>query len=108
MPLGTKVGLCPGHIVLHGDPAPPKKAAALYAFAVYKATSFHISVCYRSNETRAPIANPPNSAQPEVTPTIPPSYIRVRAVVWECGKGQTDRHRQRQCTFHLGYASREM
>jgi len=23
MPLGTKVGLGPGHIVLHGDPAPP-------------------------------------------------------------------------------------
>jgi len=23
MPLGTKVGLSPGHIVLHGDPAPP-------------------------------------------------------------------------------------
>ena len=22
MPLGTKVGLAPGHIVLHGDPAP--------------------------------------------------------------------------------------
>jgi len=21
---------------------------------------------------------------------IPPSYIRVRAVVWECGEGQTD------------------
>jgi len=24
IPLGTKVGLCPGHIVLDGDPAPPK------------------------------------------------------------------------------------
>jgi len=24
MPLGTNVGLGPGHIVLHGDPAPPK------------------------------------------------------------------------------------
>ena len=23
MPLGTVVGLCPGHIVLDGDPAPP-------------------------------------------------------------------------------------
>jgi len=23
-------------------------------------------------------------------PTIPPNYIRVRAVVWECGEGQTD------------------
>ena len=25
MPLDTKVGLCPGHIVLHGDPVPPPK-----------------------------------------------------------------------------------
>jgi len=25
MPLGAKVGLGPGHIVLHGDPAPPTK-----------------------------------------------------------------------------------
>ena len=24
------------------------------------------------------------------SPTIPSSYIRVRAVVWECGEGQTD------------------
>ena len=24
------------------------------------------------------------------TPTIPPSYIRDRAVVWECGEGQAD------------------
>jgi len=26
MPLGMKVGLSPGHIVLHGYPAPPKGA----------------------------------------------------------------------------------
>jgi len=26
MPLGTKVGLGPGHIVLDGDPTPPKAA----------------------------------------------------------------------------------
>jgi len=24
------------------------------------------------------------------TPTIPPSDIRIAAVVWECGEGQTD------------------
>ena len=43
--------------------------------------------------------------------TIPPSYIRVHAVVWECGEGQTDRqtdtHRRPwfsdQYTFRLGY-----
>jgi len=52
------------------------------------------ALCCHSNETRAPIANPPNNAQREGTPTIPPSYIRVRAVVWECGEGQTDTHRQ--------------
>jgi len=48
-------------------------------------------LCCHSNETRAPITNPLNSAQLEGTPSIPPTYIRVRAVVWECGKGQTDR-----------------
>jgi len=47
-------------------------------------------LCCHSNETRAPIANPPKSAQLEGTPTIPRSYVRVRAVVWECGEGQTD------------------
>jgi len=44
--------------------------------------------------------------------TIPPSYIRVPAVVCECGEGQTDRHihtdGRGQYTFRLGYASREM
>ena len=47
------------------------------------------ALCCYSNETRTPIANPPNSAQLEGTPTLP-SYIRVREVVWECGGGQTD------------------
>jgi len=27
MPLGVEVGLGPGHIVLDGDPAPPRKGA---------------------------------------------------------------------------------
>jgi len=43
-----------------------------------------------SNESRAPIANPPNSAQLGGTPAILPSYILVRAVVWVCGRGQAD------------------
>jgi len=47
-------------------------------------------VCCHSNETRAPIANPPNTVQLEGTPYNPPSYIRVRAVMWECGEGETD------------------
>jgi len=46
---------------------------------------------FHSNATRAPIANPPNSAQLEAASTTPPSYIRVRAVVWAYGRGQTDR-----------------
>jgi len=69
------------------------------------------ALCCHSNETRAPIANPPNSAQLEGTPTILPSYFRVRAVVWECSEGQTGRHTDTQMAvtnIHLGYASREM
>ena len=52
----------------------------------------HSAPCCHSNETRAPIANPPNSAQLEGTPYHSPTYIRVCAVVWECGEGQS--HRQ--------------
>jgi len=48
------------------------------------------ALCCYSNETRVPIANLHNRAQLEGTPTIPPSYIRVRTVVCECGEGQTD------------------
>jgi len=47
-----------------------------------------ITVYYcHSDETCAPIAHLPNSAQLEGTPTIPPTYILVRAVVWEYSKG---------------------
>jgi len=45
-----------------------------------------------ATKTRAPIANPPNSAQLEGTPCHSSSYNQVRVVVWECGEGQTDRH----------------
>ena len=53
------------------------------------------ALCCQRSEARAPTANPPNSAQLEGTPTIPPTYTRVRAVVWECGEGQTGRHTDR-------------
>jgi len=54
------------------------------------------ALCCYSNETRTPIANPPNSARLGGTPYDSPSYIRVRAVVMrECGDGQTDRHPDR-------------
>ena len=49
-------------------------ASKALALAVYKAIS-------HSNETHALIANPPNNAQLGATPTIPPSYIRVPAIV---------------------------
>jgi len=67
-----------------------------------------------SNETHAPIANPPNSGQLGGTPTIPPTCIRVRAVMWECGDGQTGRHTdtqtdaREQYTFCVVYDSHEM
>jgi len=52
----------------------------------------HSAPCCHSNETCALIANPLNSAQLEGTPSIPTSYIRVRAVQSACDKEQT--HRQ--------------
>jgi len=52
------------------------------------------ALCCHSNETCAPIANLPNSAQLGGTHYHSPSYIRVRAVVWACRKGQTDTHRR--------------
>jgi len=55
-------------------------------------TVLRFALCCHSNATRAPIANPPNSAQLGAASTTPPSYIRVRAVVWAYGHGQT--HRQ--------------
>jgi len=51
------------------------------------------AICCHSNETRAPIANPPNSAQLGGTLYRPPTYIRVRAVVWRTA---ADRHTDRQ------------
>ena len=48
----------------------------------------------------------PRSTQP----SIPPSYIRVRAVVWVCGHGHTDRHTNvaDHNTFHVDYNSHKM
>jgi len=63
------------------------------------------ALCCHSNETRAPIANPPNNAR-RGTPTILASYIWVRAVVWELGMPQrTDKQTdvRDQYTFRLGY-----
>ena len=48
------------------------------------------------------------------SPTTPPSYIRVRAMVWACGCGQTHRQTDRHTdardhnTFLVVFDSREM
>ena len=41
---------------------------------------------------------------------MPPSYIRVRAIVWAYGREQTDRHTDARDhnTFRVDYNSREM
>jgi len=69
-------------------------------------TRWHFAFGLRchSNETRPPIANPPNNAQPRGTPTTPPSYIWVPAVVW--ADTQTDRRAWfDQYTFRVVYDS---
>ena len=43
--------------------------------------TFRVRVMLPQQRNRAPIANPPNSAQLGGIPTTPPSYIRVRAIV---------------------------
>jgi len=48
MPLGTKVGLGPGDIVLDGDPAPspPKGARPQFSAHIYRGqTVAHLSYC---------------------------------------------------------------
>ena len=57
---------------------------------------FAFALCFHSNETRVPVANSRNSAQLGGTPYYSPSYTRVRAVVWACGRRQTDRQTQRR------------
>ena len=54
----------------------------------------HSALCCHSNKTRAPIANPSNSAQLVGSPTILPSYIQVCAVLGSGNKAGTDRHRR--------------
>ena len=56
----------------------------------FSSKSFHsLTFHHANNATRAPIANPPNSAQLGAASTPPPSHIRVRAVVWAYGRGHT-------------------
>ena len=66
-------------------------------------------LCRHVNATRAPIANPPNSAQPGGTPTIPPgpcSSVGMRRGT----DRQTDRPTDARdhYTYSVVYDSREM
>jgi len=48
MPHGMEVGLSPGHIVLHGDPAPPLKKGQSPQFSAHiycGQTVTHLSYC---------------------------------------------------------------
>jgi len=69
--------------------------------------TFRVRVMLPCNAIRAPIANPSNSAQLGASPTTPPSYIRVPATLWACGRGQTDRHTDARDhnTFPVVYAT---
>jgi len=70
---------------------------------------FAFALCCHSNETRALIANPSNSVQLWGTPTILPSYIQVRAVMWACSCGQTQDTQMRVTTiFRVIYDAHEM
>jgi len=71
------------------------------------------AVYCHSNETRAPIANPPNNAQLEITTYNIPQVIHpgpCSSVGTAARDRQTDTHTDSrgQYTFLLGYASREI
>jgi len=57
---------------------------------------------------RVPIVNPPSSAQLGAASTTPPSYIRVRAVVWAYSRGHTHREadtQMRVTTIHFALST---
>ena len=66
----------------------------------HRASTSMFASCCHSNATRASIANPPNSAQLGGIPTTPPSYIRVRAIVWAWGRGQSHTNTDTQTDTH--------
>ena len=76
-----------GRIYVHSTAMRPKINSTRHRAS---ADISHSALCCHSNETRASVANSPNSAQLEGTPYHCPSYIRLRTVVWEFGEGQTD------------------
>ena len=74
---GSMVGYVIENVLVHSL---QKESGTEWAQAL--ADILHSALRCHSNEARAPIANLPNSAQLQGTPTITLSYIRVHAVVW--------------------------
>jgi len=72
------------------DPAQPAVRTMSSYCGMDASLELGFALCCHINATRAPIANPPNSAHLGAASTMPPSYIRVRAVVWAYSRGQTD------------------
>jgi len=72
------------------DPAHPAVRTMSSYRGMDASLELGFALCSHSNATRAPIANLRNSAQLGAASTMPPSYIRVRAVVWAYGRGQTN------------------
>ena len=68
-------------------------------------------LCCHSNETRAPIANPTNSGEPEGTRALPFPKSHLGPCNSVGMQRETDRHTETddsdQYTFRLGYVSRE-
>ena len=98
------------------DPAQPAVRTMSSYRGMDASLELGFALCCHSNATRAPIENPPNSAQLGTASTMAPSYIRVRAVVSAYGRGQTDRQTHTHThtdtrdhkTFCVVYVSRKM
>ena len=64
------------------DPTQPAVGTMSSYRGMDASLQLRFALCCHSNATRVPIANPPNSTQLRAASTTPPSYIRIRAVVW--------------------------
>jgi len=64
--------------------------SALYAFTMYKLTYVYFVIATKPVHRLQIRQIVHNQWAP---PTMPQSYIRIRAVAWECGEGQTHRRR---------------
>ena len=71
------------------DPAQPAVRTMSSYRGMDASLELGFALCCHSNATRAPIATP-NSAQLGGSLYHAPSYIRIHAVVWAYGRGQTD------------------